>query len=286
MNIQTDTNDNEFGVTADKEQMKLNMGESIKQYGKAWTGTSNIVLPGTKKSFPEAFQSSSRLTYYASLFNSVEINSSFYKVPMPVTFEKWSNEVPEHFQFTVKLWRNITHAKTLAFDPGNIDIFMKAANRITLLKKGCLLIQFPASITIDYMTQVDALLQRIQQEDTQHPWRKCVEFRHSSWYTVNADAMLDRHNASLVLHDMPASKISLLHTKANFVYLRFHGVKGDYKGTYDNPVLQEYAAKIINWLQQGKDVYTYFNNTIGEAFENAQELNKLVQSGCKRLIKI
>lgn len=260
--------------------MKLNMGNPIKQYGTAWAGTSNIVLPGTKKTFPEAFQSVSRLTYYASLFNSVEINSSFYKVPRPATFEKWSDEVPGHFQFTVKLWREITHAKALAFDPGNIDIFMKAANKVSNNKKGCLLIQFPASITIDYSKKVAAILQKIQQEDAQHPWRKCVEFRHSSWYTANAYTMLDKYNASLVLQDMPASKISSLRTKANFVYLRFHGVKGNYKGTYNNHILQEYAAKIINWLQKGKNVYSYFNNTIGNAYENARALNKLVKEGC------
>ena len=60
-------------------------------------GTSNIVVPGTKQTFPEAFRIKSRLHYYASLFNTLEVNSSFYKVPMASTFEKWSLDVPEIF---------------------------------------------------------------------------------------------------------------------------------------------------------------------------------------------
>ena len=55
-------------------------------------GTSNIVVPGTKQTFPEEFKHRSRLYYYSSLFNSLEVNSSFYKVPMPSTFEKWSGD--------------------------------------------------------------------------------------------------------------------------------------------------------------------------------------------------
>lgn len=239
-------------------------------------GTSNIVLPGTKQSFPAAYQSSSRLTYYASLFNSVEVNSSFYKVPMPVTFEKWSNEVPDNFRFTVKLWRQVTHAKALAFDLKDIDHFMKAANCVENKKKGCLLIQFPASITIDFIAGVSAILERLRQRDPEPCWRHCVEFRHKSWYTGVVYAMLDGYQASLVLHDMPASALSSLHTKADVVYLRFHGIKGDYKGSYDPGLLQQYAVQIKQWLQCGKEVYAYFNNTIGSAFENAQHLRKLV----------
>ena len=77
-------------------------------------GTSNIVVPGNRQSFPPGFRDKSRLHYYASLFNTVELNSTFYKVPMASTFNKWSLDVPENFQFTIKLWRDITHVKNLA----------------------------------------------------------------------------------------------------------------------------------------------------------------------------
>ena len=80
-----------------------------------YCGTSNVVLPVPNKThYPKAYQDKSRLHYYASIFNSVEINSSFAKVPRAKTVERWADDVPENFRFTFKLWRGITHAKELA----------------------------------------------------------------------------------------------------------------------------------------------------------------------------
>ena len=243
--------------------------------GIARIGTSNIVVPGSKKNFPAAFQLRSRLAYYASLFNSLEVNSSFYKVPRAATFEKWLQEVPTGFQFTVKLWKQVTHVKQLAFVPADIDFFMKAISTDSQ-KTGCILIQFPASITVAFKDKVAIILEHIKKSDPLQQWRKCVEFRHTSWYNDDIYTMLNKHTTSLVLHDMPASKTDSVQTNAGFVYLRFHGVKGDYKGSYDLKTLTTYSIKINYWLQQGRDVYVYFNNTIGDAFNNAQLLQQLI----------
>ncbi len=89
-----------------------------------WIGTSGLVLPvPNKQAFPEAFRRGSRLAYYATLFNSIEVNSSFYRVPMPVTFSKWASEVPAGFRFTVKLWQGITHVGGLRFLPVDVNRF-------------------------------------------------------------------------------------------------------------------------------------------------------------------
>src|SRR5665213_2948074 len=89
-----------------------------------YTGTSGLVLPlPNRRSFPPEFHDKSRLEIYASLFNSVEINSSFYKVPMASTVQKWAALVPENFKFTFKLWRDITHNKELTFDSADIGRF-------------------------------------------------------------------------------------------------------------------------------------------------------------------
>nr|MBA4139988.1 DUF72 domain-containing protein [Segetibacter sp.] len=112
-------------------------------------GTSGIVTPGTKESFPNEFKLSSRLNYYGSLFNTLEVNSTFHKIPRPSTFEKWLPDVPTDFQFTLKVWREITHVKQLNIDLENIDVFFSAANHIAN-KKGCLLVQFPGSITAEF----------------------------------------------------------------------------------------------------------------------------------------
>jgi len=243
--------------------------------GILWVGTSNNVIPGNKLSFPMAYRDKSRLHYYASFFNSLEVNRSFYQVPQRKTFERWAMDVPEDFQFTVKLWRGITHAKGLAYDAKDIDTFLSAANGLQA-KKGCLLIQFPASIRIEQFAAIRKLLTEIRDACTGDPWRMAIELRHSSLYVDSVFEMLDEMNASLVMHDMPASAPSAINSAANFLLLRFHGIKGDYRGGYTKTFLQKKAKEIKTWLAKGMDVYVYFNNTIGDAFENAKTLQQLV----------
>lgn len=238
-------------------------------------GTSGIVVPGTKQHFPVEFQLGSRLNYYGSLLNTVEINSTFYKIPMLSTFEKWSLDVPQEFQFTVKLWREITHVRHLNIDLQNIDLFLNAANGIAN-KKGCLLVQFPGSITAAYSAQVEQILRRLQLLDPKNQWRKAIEFRSVTWYNNQTYKLLDTYGASIVLHDMPKSKNFVLNEAAKFVYCRFHGPIGDYKGSYSNDFLEEQSEKIRDWLNDGKDVYAYFNNTMGSAFENAMTVKVMV----------
>ncbi|MFT3910861.1 MAG: DUF72 domain-containing protein [Ferruginibacter sp.] len=238
-------------------------------------GTSNIVVPGNKQSYPPAFQGKSRLNYYSSFFNSLEINSSFYKIPMPATFEKWSKDVPVHFRFSVKFWKEITHVKELKVGHSDIERFLKAANMLGN-KKGCLLVQFPGKIGIEYYNKVEKILKYINEYDPGNKWRVAVEFRNPSWYTGETFELMDEYNTSIVLHDIPNSRNMSVNKKASFIYIRFHGPVGDYRGSYNKQLLQERAVKIKAWLAKGKDVYAYFNNTIGAAFENAISLQKMI----------
>jgi len=238
-------------------------------------GTSGIVVPGNKKSFPAEFQLKSRLNYYSSLFNTLEVNSTFQKLPMPSTLLKWSLDVPQEFQFTFKLWREITHVKQLKTDFNNIEIFFKAAENIGN-KKACLLVQFPGSITAEYSLQVEQILQKLRQPDDENQWQKAIEFRSKTWYNDQTFDLLNKYGVSLVLHDMPKSKNLEFNGPAQFVYCRFHGPKGDYKGSYSKDFLEEQSEKIRSWLNGGKDVYVYFNNTMGNAFENAMNLKELL----------
>lgn len=239
-------------------------------------GTSNVVVPGNKQAFPPEFRQRSRLAYYSTLFNSVEINSTFYKVPMPSTFEKWSAEVPGSFRFTVKLWKEITHVKYLDFNAADLALFYNAINRLGN-KKGCLLIQFPGSITFDSYARVEQLLTQCKELDPEAQWRIAIEFRSKTWYTGETYELLDHYGASLVHQDMPKSKNEIINKAAGFVYIRFHGVNGDYKGSYTDDQLGSQSQKIQHWLNEGKDVYVYFNNTIGDAFQNALYLKGLAE---------
>jgi len=246
-----------------------------KGIGTVRIGTSGVVVPGSKATFAKEFHDTSRLHYYARLFETLEINSSFYKVPKAATFEKWSNDVPQDFKFTVKLYREITHAKNLAYDIEQITNFVKAL-AIPKRQQGCLLIQFPASISNAYHEHVEKLLQTLTKLNADNGWQLVVEFRDADWYVQSTNDLLDRYRASIVLHDMPKSKTELLNEKASVAYVRFHGPKGDYRGSYTDEILNEWAAKIKAYQKRGIDVYVYFNNTIGNAFENAQLLRSLL----------
>lgn len=243
-----------------------------------YTGTSGLVLPlPNRRSFPPEFHDKSRLEIYASLFNSIEINSSFYKVPMASTIEKWAALVPENFKFTFKLWRNITHNKELAFNPSDIERFMEVIGNAGD-KGGCLLIQFPPSISIANAEQLEKLLIGIKESDPEHKWNVVVEFRNKSWYHDDVYGMVDQYNCGIVLHDMPASGISFLDCAVDFIYLRFHGPAGGYRGSYADDFLYEYAQYIREWRNDGKEVYIYFNNTMGDAVKNLVTLNNYIKS--------
>jgi uncharacterized protein YecE (DUF72 family) len=239
------------------------------------SGTSGLVLREPNKlHFPGEFRDKHRLVYYASKFNSMEINSSFYKIPLCRTYKNWSEMVPDDFQFTVKLWQGITHEET--YDPRDLEQFFAATDCLGN-KRGCLLIQFAAKTKMDF-SGFDRLLENIRSLDPMEKWRLAVEFRDAKWYAAEIYEILDEYHASLVLHDMPASKPSVLNKKAPFVYLRFHGEQGDYRGSYTLRHLSNIANDIRSWLEQGKDVYAYFNNTIGDAVANLQTLNEWVDS--------
>ena len=143
-------------------------------------------------------------------------------------------------------------------------------------KKGCLLLQFPPSNTIRQLHAVGALLQTLAAVDPAHEWRKAVEFRHANWYAADTFDMLNHHGASLVRHDKGPARNARLNEEVDFVYLSFHGPQGNYRKSYERDFLHDQAEQIHEYLQEGKDVYAYFNNTMGAAFENAQDLYRLV----------
>lgn len=237
------------------------------------SGTSGLVVPVPKYLFPKEFQDASRLTYYASFFNSIEINSSFYKLPMGSTLTKWLQQVPEDFKFTFKLWKEITHVKELNFKEKDVEQFFKIISQANA-KKGCLLVQFPPSLTKSYLKQVVKLLEVLKKYNSKHGWNIAVEFRSKTWYEKKIYKILKSYAVSLVLQDIPKSATPMITQTSKVVYVRFHGPKGNYRESYPDYFLSEYSTYIKEWLEEGKEVYVYFNNTMGDAFKNLQTLNK------------
>jgi uncharacterized protein YecE (DUF72 family) len=239
-------------------------------------GISGLQLPTPKYLYPPEFQESSRLTYYASIFNSIEFNSSFYKVPQSKTVAKWSESVNNDFRFTFKLWKQITHCKELTFEESGVDLFLNNINSIGD-KKGCLLVQLPPKAGKENFHQLNKLLGVIKTSDGSAGWNVAIEFRNSSWYEEGVYEMLNHYKTAMVIHDKKGTGAPFLNTDADFVYVRFHGPTGNYRGSYDEDFLSEYAGYIRSWMEEGKTVYAYFNNTMGQAYQNLITLQKMVK---------
>jgi len=236
------------------------------------SGTSGLVIPMPKRDFPPRFADKSRLCFYSHLFNSIEINSSFYKLPQGKTLAKWAGETTDNFRFTFKLWKELTHNKGLAFKADDVPRFFDAINAVGD-KKGCLLIQFPASTQVDNILQLGNLLSVIKETDLNNEWPVAVEFRHPSWYNDTVYELLERNNVGLVYQDWPTAATPFIEPITDTVYVRFHGPERGYRGSYSDDHLNEYASYIEEWQADGKTIYAYFNNTAGNALANLQRLN-------------
>ncbi|HUP13864.1 MAG TPA: DUF72 domain-containing protein [Niastella sp.] len=236
--------------------------------------TSNIVVPIKQSEYPPEFSGASRLHYYASLFSSVEINSSFYRIPKAATVAKWRESVPADFRFTFKVPKTVTHAKGLQFSVMEVERFAEAVAH-TGDKKGCLLVQLPPSVKQEQQEELEGLLECLR--DDAKGWKIAVEFRHISWYNRAVYRVLQHYGATLVEQDLPASATPAVQVAEDVTYLRFHGPDGGYRGSYDETVLAGYAARIVDGIREGRDMYVYFNNTMGDAIGNLQTLNKKVR---------
>ncbi|NIG55583.1 DUF72 domain-containing protein [Chitinophaga sp. Cy-1792] len=244
--------------------------------GNYFTGTSGLVLPFKNKAFfPEEYKGMSRLEVYGKLFNSIEINSSFYNLPMPKTMERWAATVPEAFRFSFKLWQGISHARDLNFSAEDVIRFLQVINGVGD-HKGCLLIQFPPSLRAGAITKVKELLEVFRAAEESQGWQLAMEFRHQSWYRDETRTMLGDYQAIMVYHDKSQGAITMDDQESDVIYVRFHGPEGNYRHSYDDSYLYEYAQYVREWLDAGKDVYAYFNNTIGEAVSNLETLKSYV----------
>jgi len=227
--------------------------------------------------YPAKLASAKWLPFIQSRFNTVEVNSSFYRLPKPQVVEQWSESAPAGFEFALKMWRGITHYNKLKNAGRNLTRFLEAAERLGPNHRAPMLIQLPPNQGIDASKLADFLSEFEDLSDG--GWRVAVEFRHDSWLTDATLDVLNRHCAALCLHDMRGKgAVAHANEKSSFIYVRRHG-SGDarYSGRYSAEELQVDAVRIRDWQRAGRDVYVYFNNDIGgHAFYNALELTRAV----------
>ena len=223
--------------------------------------------------YPEELPQAKWLSHYCSVFASVELNVTFYRLPKPMTFEKWWRETPDGFVFAIKGSRFITHVKRLIEPEEPLERFFAAALRLEE-KLGAVLWQFPPGFGED----VDRLRHFLELLD-RYPVRNALEFRNESWLNDEVFALCREHNSALCMADWP-DFIDELPLTADFVYLRRHGRSGDYATRYTHDELARDARRLMGNLDGGRDVFIYFNNDArGHAPENARELLGLLDRG-------
>ena len=194
------------------------------------------------------------LEHYASVFDTVEINNSFYRLPEAATFRQWACRVPRDFVFAVKASRFLTHMKKLK-DPEEPVERLFSRMRPMGRHLGPVLYQLPPGWKAD-VGRLEQFLQVLPR--AQH----VIEFRDPSWYSSDVYALLARHSVSLCLHDMHGSASGRLRV-GPIVYVRFHGPSGRYHGGYPEDRLQSWADWLRSQLDLGSAVYAYFNNDVG-----------------------
>lgn len=237
-----------------------------------YAGTSGGSYPHWAKGrfYPCGMKQRDWLRFYADHFSTVEVNTTFYRLPGATLVKRWCDTAPDHFIFTIKLWRRITHDKRL------IDCreeLRRPADAVSVLseKRGPMLIQLPPSMPCD-PELLDRFFDKSHEVRAVVPWRFAVEFRRSEWLCDTVRDVLDRHLVALCLTDMPQCLV----TEPNdtpFVYIRRHGPAGRYRGRYTDDHIASDAARIRQWLDQGRDVCVYFNNDLeGHAVDNARQL--------------
>ena len=116
----------------------------------------------------------------------------------------------------------------------------------------------------------------LRKSDPHYTWNIALEFRHVSLYSDVVYRLLEDYRMAMVIQDKPPAVTPMMESELPFVYLRFHGPGGSYRGSYEDELLYEYAGYINDWISEGKTVYSYFNNTMGEAIGNLFTLSDLV----------
>jgi uncharacterized protein YecE (DUF72 family) len=235
---------------------------------KFWVGTSGWSYKNWQGIFyPKGIKSTQWLSYYADHCNTVELNSSFYRLPNPKYIENWANNTPDDFLFAVKAWGLITHRRRLIDCQENIKQFL---SNIKGLKNKCgpILFQLPYSFhkNFDRLKDIVGILPKSH--------KYCFEFRHPSWWDEEVYSLLNAHNISFCIFEI-ASLLSPRIITGDFIYVRLHGYEEAYKGRYSDSVLLEWKE----WIkQQAKDTYFYFDNTMikDDAIQNAQSFYKML----------
>lgn len=217
--------------------------------------------------YPGDMPSGQRLRHYATKFDAVEVNNSFYHLPSHEQLLEWQKEVPKDFTFAIKGSRYITHNKKLKDAEESLPKLMEPLKRLS--KFGPLLFQLPPR----FHKNEGRLGEFLEQLPKNH--RCAIEFRDPDWHDEGVYDMLRAHNVAFCLFEKGEQRSPRLST-ADFSYVRLHGRKAGYKGNYDAESLRGWR----DWLaEEEQDAYVFFDNTDEKlyAVENALDFRRMAE---------
>jgi len=194
------------------------------------------------------------LSFYARRFDTVEINSTFYRLASRDAVARWVEQTPDGFIFAPKISRYITHIKRLTELETAVDRYYERIEPLTESPKlGPVLWQLPANFHRDDERLANALANL-------RPGRHAFEFRHPSWFTDDVYGQLRAHGVALVIGDHPERPFQPYEFTTDFTFIRFHYGHRGRGGNYSESELEEWAKRIDGWRRELDVVYVYFNN--------------------------
>jgi uncharacterized protein YecE (DUF72 family) len=217
--------------------------------------------------YPEGLPQRRWLERYAEVFDTVEVNSTFYRLASAKAVETWVEQTPGGFLFSCKASRYLTHVKRLGDIERGVDRFYEPLERLrTSRKLGPTLWQFPDNFRRDD-ARLEGALRALRRG------RHCFEFRHPSWFDDGVYELLRRHGAALVIGDHPERPFQARELTTGWAFVRFHYGNG-HKGRYSERELETWKRRIATWRSK-VEVFAYFNNDgQGYAVENARWLKE------------
>ncbi len=219
--------------------------------------------------YPESLPVSGWLERYAQVFDTVELNNTFYRLPGEQAVDAWRERTPAGFLFACKGSRYLTHMKRLLDTGPGVSRYLGLIERLRA-KLGPILWQLPPQMARADAGRLDAFLEALPPR-----LRVAVEFRSEAWYTPAIAAVLDRHGAAFCEHDLVDRRPPRF--TGGFRYARFHGTAGPYHGRYGRRALAPFAKDLQLFARREGDAFVYFNNdTGGHAVHDALDLLELV----------
>jgi uncharacterized protein YecE (DUF72 family) len=202
------------------------------------------------------------------VFDTVEVNSTFYRLASREGVARWVKETPEDFVFAAKASRYLTHIRRLReIEQGIRRYYERIEPLVNSPKLGPIVWQLPANFKADPELLASVL-------PVLPPGRHCFEFRHESWFTKPVYELLGEHGAALVVGDHPKWPFQARKLTTDWTLIRLHHGRRGRGGNYSEREIETWARRIAAWRRRA-EVFAYFNNDWkGFAVDNARSLRR------------